>query len=149
MFRRSKEPYRVEGKKTPGYELAEQLEWRLPDVAIYPTGGGTGLVGMWKAFDEMERLGWIGRERPRMFCVQATGCQADRPRFDQGATAAAEHVGAAHEGFGLARAQGHLRLHHARHSPNTRDTIPAPVLKSTIDSSGRMAPGSQEVLEAA
>jgi threonine synthase len=69
-----KEPYRVEGKKTMGYELFEQLGGRLPDVIIYPTGGGTGLVGMWKAFAEMEELGWIGRERPRMISVQATGC---------------------------------------------------------------------------
>lgn len=70
-----KEPYRAEGKKTLGYELAEQLGWTLPDVIIYPTGGGTGLVGMWKAFDEMERLGWIGAARPRMIAVQAAGCQ--------------------------------------------------------------------------
>ena len=69
-----REPYRVEGKKTMGYELFEQLAGRLPDVILYPTGGGTGLVGMWKAFDEMERLGWIGSERPRMISVQATGC---------------------------------------------------------------------------
>ena len=69
-----KEPYRVEGKKTMGYELFEQLVGRLPDVIIYPTGGGTGLVGMWKAFDEMEQLGWIGPERPRMISVQASGC---------------------------------------------------------------------------
>ena len=69
-----KEPYRVEGKKTMGYELYEQLGGRLPGVIIYPTGGGTGLVGMWKAFDEMEALGWIGRERPRMIAVQSAGC---------------------------------------------------------------------------
>ncbi|MGZ4983033.1 MAG: threonine synthase [Chthoniobacterales bacterium] len=69
-----KEPYRVEGKKTLGYELAEQLDWQLPDVILYPTGGGTGLIGMWKAFDEMETLGWIGPKRPRMFSVQASGC---------------------------------------------------------------------------
>jgi len=69
-----KEPYRVEGKKTMGYELFEQLGGRLPDAIVYPTGGGTGLVGMWKAFDEMEQLGWIGAERPRMFSVQASGC---------------------------------------------------------------------------
>ena len=68
-----KEPYRVEGKKTMGYELFEQLG-RLPDAIIYPTGGGTGLVGMWKAFEEMQELGWIGSERPRMFSVQASGC---------------------------------------------------------------------------
>jgi threonine synthase len=69
-----KEPYRAEGKKTMGYELAEGMEWRLPDVIVYPTGGGTGLVGMAKAFDEMERMGWIGRERPRFVSVQAAGC---------------------------------------------------------------------------
>jgi threonine synthase len=69
-----KEPYRVEGKKTMGYELVEQLGFRVPDAVIYPTGGGTGLIGMWKAFDEMERLGWIGSARPKMFSVQAAGC---------------------------------------------------------------------------
>jgi threonine synthase len=69
-----KEPYRLEGKKTLGFELAEQLDWRLPDVVVYPTGGGTGLVGMWKAFDEMQRLGWIGARRPRLVAVQAEGC---------------------------------------------------------------------------
>ncbi len=69
-----KEPYRLEGKKTMGYELAEQFDFRLPDVILYPTGGGTGLIGMWKAFDEMEKLGWIGPRRPRMISVQAAGC---------------------------------------------------------------------------
>lgn len=69
-----KEPYRVEGKKTMGYELAEQFDWELPEVVIYPTGGGTGLIGMWKAFDEMEQMGWISSERPRMISVQAAGC---------------------------------------------------------------------------
>ena len=69
-----KEPYRVEGKKTLGYEIAEQLNWHLPEVIVYPTGGGTGLIGMWKAFGELEALGWIGAERPRMVAVQASGC---------------------------------------------------------------------------
>jgi threonine synthase len=69
-----KEPYRIEGKKTLGYEIAEQLSWKLPDAILYPTGGGTGLIGMWKAFDEMEKLGWIDGKRPRMFSVQASGC---------------------------------------------------------------------------
>jgi threonine synthase len=69
-----KEPYRLEGKKTLGYELAEQMDWTLPDVIIYPTGGGTGLIGMWKAFEEMEQLGWISSRRPRMVVVQAEGC---------------------------------------------------------------------------
>ena len=69
-----KEPFRVEGKKTMGYEVAEQLNWELPDAIFYPTGGGVGLIGMWKAFDEMEQLGWIGGKRPRMVSVQAAGC---------------------------------------------------------------------------
>jgi len=69
-----REPFRVEGKKTMGFELFEQLEGRLPDVILYPTGGGTGLIGMWKAFDEMQAIGWIGAARPRMISVQASGC---------------------------------------------------------------------------
>ena len=69
-----REPFRVEGKKTMGYEIVEQLGFRLPDVILYPTGGGTGIIGMWKAFDEMEQLGWIGSGRPRMISVQAAGC---------------------------------------------------------------------------
>ncbi|HUF69198.1 MAG TPA: threonine synthase [Longimicrobiales bacterium] len=79
-----KEPYRVEGKKTMGYELFEQLGGRLPDVIVYPTGGGTGLVGMWKAFDEMQRMGWIGDERPRMVTVQAEGCAPVVRAFERG-----------------------------------------------------------------
>ena len=79
-----KEPYRIEGKKTMGYELAEQLDWELPDVIIYPTGGGTGMVGMWKAFDEMERMGLIGAKRPRMVTVQSTGCAPIVRAFDAG-----------------------------------------------------------------
>jgi threonine synthase len=79
-----KEPYRVEGKKTLGYELAEQLNWELPEVIIYPTGGGTGLIGMWKAFDEMEQMGWIGPERPRMITVQASGCAPIVRAFESG-----------------------------------------------------------------
>jgi threonine synthase len=85
-----KEPYRIEGKKTLGYELAEQSDWQLPDVILYPTGGGTGLIGMWKAFDEMEVLGWIGKKRPRMFSVQATGCAPIVRAFQVGEKAAAE-----------------------------------------------------------
>ena len=81
-----KEPYRIEGKKTMGYELAEQLQWRLPDVILYPTGGGVGMIGMWKAFEEMETLGWIlpGR-RPKMISVQAEGCQPIVKAFNDGA----------------------------------------------------------------
>jgi len=85
-----KEPYRVEGKKTLGYELAEQFDWQLPDVILYPTGGGTGLIGMWKAFDEMEELGWIGKKRPRMFSVQAAGCAPIVRAFENGDSTAAE-----------------------------------------------------------
>ena len=78
-----KEPYRVEGKKTLGFEIAEQMDWKLPDVIIYPTGGGTGLIGMWKAFEEMERLGWIGSERPRMVSVQAESCKPIVKAFEE------------------------------------------------------------------
>ena len=78
------EPYRVEGKKTMGYEIAEQLGWTLPDAIIYPTGGGTGIVGMWKAFAEMEAMGWIGSERPRMYAVQSEGCAPMVRAFERG-----------------------------------------------------------------
>jgi threonine synthase len=96
-----KEPYRVEGKKTLGYELAEQLDWELPDVIIYPTGGGTGLIGMWKAFDEMERLGWIGSGRPRMVTVQAAGCAPIVRAFEEGKRFADEFPNAATVASGL------------------------------------------------
>ena len=89
-----KEPYRLEGKKTMGYEIAEQLDWTLPDVIIYPTGGGTGLIGMWKGFDEMERLGWIGPERPRMVLVQSDGCAPMVRAFQRGDTFAEPWEGA-------------------------------------------------------
>jgi len=96
-----KEPYRAEGKKTLGYEIAEQFDWKLPDVILYPTGGGTGLIGMWKAFDEMEKLGWIGSERPRMYTVQADGCQPIVRAFESGEKFAAEHLGAHTRASGL------------------------------------------------
>ena len=79
-----KEPYRLEGKKTMGYELAEQFDWTLPDVILYPTGGGTGLIGMWKAFHELEQLGWIGSSRPRMVAVQSSGCAPLVRAFQEG-----------------------------------------------------------------
>src|SRR6185437_10601539 len=79
-----KEPYRVEGKKTMGLELAEQCGWELPDVIFYPTGGGTGLIGMWKAFAELEAIGWIGVKRPRMVAVQSATCAPIVRAFDQG-----------------------------------------------------------------
>ncbi|PZU08465.1 MAG: threonine synthase [Sphingobium sp.] len=83
-FSTLKEPYRIEGKKTMGLELAEQLDWELPDAIFYPTGGGTGLIGMWKAFDELEKIGFIGAKRPRMFAVQAQGCAPMVRAFEAG-----------------------------------------------------------------
>ncbi len=79
-----KEPYRIEGKKTMGYEVAEQFGWELPDAIFYPTGGGVGLIGMWKAFEELETLGWIGGKRPKMIAVQAAGCQPVVRAFERG-----------------------------------------------------------------
>ncbi len=96
-----KEPYRVEGKKTMGYELREQLGGRLPDAIVYPTGGGTGMIGMWKAFDEMERLGWIGSERPKMFTVQAAGCAPMVRAWESGAEHAETWEGASTYASGL------------------------------------------------
>jgi threonine synthase len=83
-FSTLKEPYRIEGKKTMGLELAAQFGWQLPDAIFYPTGGGTGLIGMWKAFDELEALGWIGSARPRMYAVQASGCAPIVRAFEAG-----------------------------------------------------------------
>jgi threonine synthase len=83
-----KEPFRIEGKKTMGYEVAEQLGWRLPHGIIYPTGGGVGLIGMWKAFDEMQELGWIGAERPQMVAVQSSGCAPIANAWDEGKSTA-------------------------------------------------------------
>ena len=96
-----KEPYRVGGKKTMGYELAEQCDWELPHVIIYPTGGGTGLIGMWKSFDEMEALGWIDSHRPRMVSVQAAGCAPIVRAFESGATRAEPWQNAATMAAGL------------------------------------------------
>ena len=78
-----KEPYRIEGKKTMGYEVVEQMAWEVPEAIFYPTGGGVGMIGMWKAFEEMERLGWIGSRRPKMVAVQAEGCQPVVRAFDE------------------------------------------------------------------
>jgi threonine synthase len=83
-FSTLKEPYRIEGKKTMGLELVEQLGWEVPDAIFYPTGGGTGLIGMWKAFDEMEAIGLIGSKRPRMYAVQAEGCAPMVRAFEKG-----------------------------------------------------------------
>ncbi len=96
-----KEPYRAEGKKTMGYELAEQFDWNLPEVILYPTGGGTGLIGMWKAFDEMESMGWIDSKRPRMVSVQSVGCAPIVKAFHEGETFAAEFPNAVTVASGL------------------------------------------------
>jgi threonine synthase len=96
-----KEPYRVEGKKTMGYEVAEQLGWRLPQGIIYPTGGGVGLIGMWKAFDEMEQLGWIGPERPEMISVQSAGCAPIVKAWDEGKNTSEMWPNAATKASGL------------------------------------------------
>lgn len=122
-----KEPYRLEGKKTMGYELAEQSGWTLPDVVIYPTGGGTGLVGMWKAFDEMEQLGWIGRHRPRMVTVQSTGCAPIVRAFEAGAEAADLWEGAKTVADGLrvpAAVGDFLMLESLRDSGGTAIAVP-------------------------
>jgi len=96
-----KEPYRVEGKKTMGYEVAEQLGWRMPKGIIYPTGGGVGMIGMWKAFEEMQQLGWIGPDRPRMVSVQSAGCAPIVKAWDEGTTASQMWASAATSASGL------------------------------------------------
>jgi threonine synthase len=96
-----KEPFRVEGKKTMGYEVAEQLGWKLPQGIVYPTGGGVGMIGMWKAFDEMQELGWIGSERPKMITVQAAGCAPIVKAWEEGKSASEMWPGAATLASGL------------------------------------------------
>ena len=104
----TKEPYRVEGKKTMGYEVAEQLGWKLPQGIIYPTGGGVGLLGMWKAFDEMEQLGFIGPERPHMISVQSSGCAPIVKAWDEGRTTVAmwEHASTIASGLRVPKPYG-------------------------------------------
>ena len=97
----TKEPYRVEGKKTMGYEVAEQLGWKMPQGIIYPTGGGVGLLGMWKAFEEMEQLGWIGGQRPKMVCVQSSGCAPIVKAWDEGSAVSEMWTNAATVAAGL------------------------------------------------
>jgi threonine synthase len=96
-----KEPFRVEGKKTMGYEIAEQTNWKLPQAIIYPTGGGVGMIGMWKAFDEMEELGWIGSERPKMISAQAAGCAPIVKAWEAGKTTSEMWSGASTFASGL------------------------------------------------
>ena len=115
-----KEPYRVEGKKTMGYELAEQFGWTLPDVILYPTGGGTGLIGMWKAFDEMEKMGWIGSKRPRMISVQSETCAPIVRAFHEGKRFADEFENAETVASGLRvpKAIGDFLIIDALHESN-------------------------------
>ena len=103
-----KEPYRIEGKKTMGYELAEQFRWQLPDVIFYPCGGGVGLIGMWKAFAEMEALGWIGAQRPKMIAVQADGCAPIVRAFEEGKSSSEffEHAHTVASGLRVPKALG-------------------------------------------
>jgi threonine synthase len=122
-----KEPYRIEGKKTMGYEIAEQLGWTLPDVIIYPTGGGTGLIGMWKAFAEMEEMGLIGSKRPRMVTVQSTGCAPMVRAFEEGTEFAEMWKGAKTVADGLrvpAAVGDFLILNALRESNGTAISIP-------------------------
>jgi threonine synthase len=122
-----KEPYRVEGKKTMGYELAEQMSWTLPDWIVYPTGGGTGLVGMWKAFAEMEAIGWVDGKRPRMVSVQASGCAPIVRAFEEGTEKAApwENAHTAADGLRVPRAIGDfLILQAVRESGGTALAVP-------------------------
>ncbi len=122
-----KEPYRVEGKKVMGYELAAAFNWELPDVIIYPTGGGTGLIGMWKAFAEMEALGWIGPKRPRMVAAQASGCAPVVKAFHDGAEATEPWPNAATIAGGLrvpVTIGGRLMLTALRESQGTGVAVP-------------------------
>jgi threonine synthase len=135
-----KEPYRIEGKKTMGLELAEQLDWRLPDAIFYPTGGGTGLIGMWKAFAEMQALGWIGPERPRMFAVQASGCAPIVRAFEQGVEHAArwENAQTIASGIRVPAALGDfLILRAVRASGGAALAVDDEVIEAALDECGR------------
>ena len=139
-FSTLKEPYRIEGKKTMGLELAAQLGWRLPRAIFYPTGGGTGLVGMWKAFDELEALGWIGSERPRMYAVQAAGCAPIVRAFEAGEEHAERwedaHTVAA--GIRVPRAVGDfLILRAVRESGGKALAVGDPAILSAADDAAR------------
>lgn len=135
-----KEPYRVEGKKTMGYELAEQLGWQLPDVILYPTGGGTGLIGMWKAFDEMEQMGWIGSHRPRMVSVQAAGCAPIAQAFASGLSTGADIVNpqTIASGLRVPRAIGDfIMLNILRQSKGTAVAVPDEDLLDGVEQLGK------------
>jgi threonine synthase len=135
-----KEPYRLEGKKVMGFELAEQLGWKLPDAIFYPTGGGTGLVGMWKAFDELEAVGLIGPRRPRMFAVQAAGCAPIVRAFDAGEDFAARWEGAATAATGIrvpSAVGDFLILRAVRHSGGAALAVDEPAILEAVDDVAR------------
>jgi threonine synthase len=136
-----KEPYRIEGKKTMGYELAEQSNWELPDVVLYPTGGGTGMIGMWKAFREMEALGWIGARRPRMVTVQSSGCAPIVRAFQTGASSAEpwQNASTIASGLRVPRAIGDfLILQALRESHGDAVAVPDAEIVAAIRLCGRL-----------
>nr|WP_317893094.1 threonine synthase [uncultured Sphingomonas sp.] len=139
-FSTLKEPYRIEGKKTMGLELAAQFGWELPDAIFYPTGGGTGLIGMWKAFDEMERLGWISSKRPRMYAVQASGCAPIVRAFEAGEEHAERWEDAATiaAGIRVPRAVGDfLILRAVRESGGRALAVGDPAILAAVDAAAR------------
>ena len=139
-FSTLKEPYRIEGKKTMGLELAAQLDWKLPDAIFYPTGGGTGLIGMWKAFDELEALGWIGSERPRMYAIQASGCAPIVRAFEAGEEHAERWEGAATVAAGIRvpKAVGDfLILRAVRASGGAALAVGDPAILAAVDACAR------------
>lgn len=136
-----KEPYRAEGKKTMGLELAEQFAWTLPDALLYPTGGGTGIVGMWKAFDELEQMGWISAKRPKMISVQAAGCAPIVRAFAAGTRSAQRWDDAATVASGLrvpAAIGDYLILDAIRASGGTALTVTDEELLAAIDTLARL-----------
>jgi len=139
-FSTLKEPYRIEGKKTMGLELAAQLRWTLPDAIFYPTGGGTGLIGMWKAFAEMEALGWIGSKRPKMFAVQASGCAPIVRAFEAGEEHAErwEDASTVAAGIRVPRAVGDfLILRAVRESGGRAMAVGDPAILKAVDDCAR------------
>ena len=135
-----KEPYRLEGKKVMGFELAEQFGWELPDAIFYPTGGGTGLIGMWKAFDELEAVGLVGPKRPRMFAVQAEGCAPIVRAFDKGEEFAErwDHAATVATGIRVPKAVGDfLILRAVRDSGGAAIAVPEDAILEAVDDAAR------------
>ena len=135
-----KEPYRIEGKKVMGLELAEQLAWQLPDAIFYPTGGGTGLIGMWKAFDELEAIGLIGKKRPKMFAVQAAGCAPIVRAYETGAQSAERWEGAATMATGIRVPQAigdFLILRAVRESEGAAIAVEEEAIAQAVDEAAR------------